>query len=285
MPFVEHQNSLIHFRADGAGAPVVALHGSASSGYQWESLTGYIAGRHRVIRPDLPGYGKSAPLATAQMSLPAMVTRLAAVFREIGEPFHLVGHSFGGAVALKVAQTMPHMVRSLVVIEPAAFHLLADDAADRAYLNPLAGVADAMRADRAAGDDDTAMARFIDFWNGDSAWASTSQGLRDKLLTTLPQVIADFTAIASERATFADYAQIACPVLAVTGRQSPAVTQHLTERLARHLPTAELAEIADAGHMAPLTDPHVIDPMIARHVQAAERREARVCRHHYCEAA
>lgn len=284
MPYVEHANSIIHYREDGAGAPVVALHGSASTGYQWESLTGYLSGRYRVIRPDLPGYGKSSPVASADQGLAAVVSALSALFREIGEPFHLVGHSFGGAVALKVAQMMPDMVRSLVVIEPAAFHLLTTDSTDRAHLNDLIGVAETMRVDRAKGDIDAAMAGFIDFWNGDGAWSRTSDGLREKLVRTTSQVIDDFVAIDAESASFADYAKIGGPVLAVTGRQSPLVTQHLVERLAECLPTAALAEIADAGHMAPLTDPHLIDPMIAAHFRFAEQME-QLDHTHYREAA
>ena len=269
MPFVEHENSIIHYREDGAGAPVVALHGSASTGYQWESLTGYLAGRYRIIRPDLPGYGKSSPVAAGDQGLAAVVSALSDLFSEIGEPFHLVGHSYGGAVALKVAQMMPNIVRSLVVIEPAAVHLLAANRTDRPFLNDLIRTAETMRTDRAKGDTAAAMERFIDFWNGEGAWMRTSEGLRDKLLRTNAQVMEDFVAIWAESASFADYAKIDSPVLAVTGRQSPLVTQHLVQRLARRLPTAELAEIADAGHMAPLTDPHLIDPMIAAHIRFA----------------
>ncbi|MFZ2098927.1 MAG: alpha/beta hydrolase, partial [Oricola sp.] len=101
--------------------------------------------------------------------------------------------------------------------------------------------------------------------------ARTSHGLRTKLAEATGQVMDDFVAISAERATFADYAAIPCPVLAITGRQSPEVTQHLTERLSRSLPSAKLAEIIDAGHMAPVTDPHLIDPMIAAHISATER--------------
>ena len=61
-------------------------------------------------------------------------------------------------------------------------------------------------------------------------------------------------------------------------------TKRLVERLAQCLPTAELAEIADAGHMAPLTDPHLIDPMIAAHIRFAEQME-QLDETHYREAA
>ncbi|MBZ0162254.1 MAG: alpha/beta hydrolase [Notoacmeibacter sp.] len=271
MPFIEHRGSFVHYREDGAGAPVVALHASASTGDQWESLTGYLAGRFRVIRPDLPGNGNSSPVGGNGTGLSAIATRLSALFSEIGEPFHLVGHSFGGAVALKVAQTLPWLVRSLVVIEPAAFHLLAEETPKHPDLDGLETVIADMRAACAEGDAAAAMGRFVDFWNGDGAWLRTSRALRAKLARRTGQVMDEFAAISAEHATFADYASIRCPVLAITGRQSPAIAQYLSTNLSRSLPSAELAEIADAGHMAPLTDPHVVDPMIAAHVTAAER--------------
>ena len=52
------------FREQGQGAPVVALHGSASNAKQWRGLMDYLKGRFRVIAPDLPGYGKSDPVVT-----------------------------------------------------------------------------------------------------------------------------------------------------------------------------------------------------------------------------
>jgi lipase len=192
----------------------------------------------------------------------------------IGEPFHLVGHSFGGAVALKIAHVMPDMIRSLTVIEPAAFHLLDRHTLDLNHLTSVRSLASFMRRALARGDADAAMMQFVDFWNGQGAWARTSLGLRQKLAQQTVQVIADFTAIESETATLVDYAAIRCPVLAVTGRNSPLVTQHLTERVAATLAGARLAEILDAGHMVPLTDPHEVDPIIAAHIKAADRSRA-----------
>lgn len=271
MPLIEHRGSFIHYREDGAGAPVVALHASASTGDQWESLAGYLAGRFRVIRPDLPGNGNSSPVSGNGTGLSAIAARLSVFFSEIGEPFHLVGHAFGGAVALKVAHTMPWLVRSLVIIEPAAFHLLAAETERHPGLDSVEALIADMRTAGAEGDSAAAMGRFVDYWIGRGAWLRTSPPLRAKLARRTGQVMDEIAAIAAERATFADYASICCPVLAVAGRQSPAIAQYLAAKLSRSLPSAEFAEIADAGHMAPLTDPHVVDPMIAAHVTAAER--------------
>ena len=63
-----------------------------------------------------------------------------------------------------------------------------------------------------------------------------------------------------------DYAGIACPTLAVMGLDSPPPSMRVTEIVADSIPGAALGIIAGAGHMLPLTDPHLLDPMIAEHL-------------------
>ncbi|MCB1385840.1 MAG: alpha/beta fold hydrolase [Nitratireductor sp.] len=264
MPYLNANQTVVHYREDGDGVPVIAIHGSASSSQQWESLTGYMSDRSRVIRPDLPGYGKT-PALKGPRSLAAIAATLVPLLEEMGEPVHLVGHSFGGAVALKLASLRPDLVRSLAVMEPAAFHLLEPNSP---LLDAIMSVEKAMRRSLRHGEGDDAMRGFIDFWNGDGAWRRSSAGLRQKLALLADQVIADFDAVMAESAGLANYAAIRCPVLALTGRQSPRVAQALTARLAGAMPSAKLASLPGAGHMAPLTDPHLVDPMIAAHVFA-----------------
>ena len=274
MPIFQHFSTTINFRQDGSGAPVVALHSSASSSNQWDSLTGYLSGRFRVIRPDLPGYGRSDAMS-AGARLCDIVDVLSCLFRNLNEPVHLIGHSFGGAVALKAAQMLPDKVLSLTLIEPASFHLLRNVPAARTDLAGIEAVAQHMAKRMAAGDADGAMGRFIDFWNGEGAWDRTSAGLRQKLAILSSQVMSDFQAIFAEDTGLADLASVTCPVLVMAGEHSPNLTSHLAMRIAETLPFARFTEIIDAGHMAPLTDPHEVDPMIAAHLLSIDRRANR----------
>jgi pimeloyl-ACP methyl ester carboxylesterase len=264
----------LHYRESGEGAPVVALHGSASTGAQWRSLTGCLEGRWRVITPDLPGYGLSELAPGRGMGLEADAAQIAGLAARLGRPVHLVGHSYGGAVALKLARIAPGLVRSLTLIEPAAFHLLRDARpADRALRGEVEAVAQRIAAQSDLGRADAAIRSFVDFWNGDGAWARTSPKLRAALAGGLDAVLANFAAIAWERDRLADVARISVPVLAVMGLESRPVTMRLTELLAEAIPGAELRMIPGAGHMAPLTDPHLVDPMIAAHLARVEASE------------
>ncbi len=262
--------SSLHVRARGTGDPVVALHGSASSGAQWRSLVGYLEGRFRVFTPDLPGYGGSWRTATTGLGGDARA--VAGLLDRIGRPVHLVGHSWGGAVALKLAAERPEAVRSLTVIEPAAFHLLrAGGPADRRLHAEVMSLGAALDPDAGPARRIAAMRLVIDYWNGAGAWGRTSAGLRAFLLGCHDRIGAEFRAIEREAGGIADLERIPCPTLAVMGLESPVASLRVTEIVAGAVPRAVLRMVADAGHLLPLTDPHVVDPMIGAHIVAAGR--------------
>ena len=199
---------------------------------------------------------------------------VARLIKAAGEPVHLVGHSWGGAVAIKIALALPEWVRSLTVIEPAVFHLLRDAkcAADRALFGDIAALAGAVSAAVADGHPEAGMARFIDFWNGQDSWANTNPRLRTALRAQLGQVVNNFAAGFGETWALEEAAQITCPTLTILGMESVPLAQRVTEMLAETIPTARLAMVPDAGHMAPLTDPHIVDPLISGHLRMADSR-------------
>jgi pimeloyl-ACP methyl ester carboxylesterase len=110
----------------GAGAlTVVLLHSSMSSKSQWRGLVDTMRCASRVIAPDLLGYGAAPmPDTAAGFGLHTEVRRLQALLQERvpSGPLHLVGHSYGGAVALRLALALGTRVRGLTLYEPTAFH-------------------------------------------------------------------------------------------------------------------------------------------------------------------
>jgi pimeloyl-ACP methyl ester carboxylesterase len=84
-----------------------------------------VTGGDQVLFPDLYGSGNSPPWpAGRELTLADEVALLEPVFEAAGESFHLVGHSYGGAVAVRAALTHPGRFLSLVLIEPVLFGLL-----------------------------------------------------------------------------------------------------------------------------------------------------------------
>src|SRR5437762_2859598 len=147
--------------------PVVLLHSSLASGGQWRALAAGLGERYEVFAPDLIGYGTAAGWSgEGPFDLRDEATAIHALLDRIGRPLHLVGHSYGGAVALHVARERAHGLRSLTLIEPVAFHLLRDgDADDAAALNEITHVADGVRRALASGDHAVGCGGFVDYWS------------------------------------------------------------------------------------------------------------------------
>jgi pimeloyl-ACP methyl ester carboxylesterase len=231
---------------------VVLLHSSMSSRSQWGPLMADPAAPLRFIALDLLGYGKAPfpPAAThAGFSLAQEVDAvLAALAAHLppGTPFHLVGHSYGGATALRLARLHPQLVRSLAVFEPVAFHLLDEDDAGRIEVS---GVVAAIEA--AATPEDGARL-FLDYWNGAGAFDALPPALRERFAAQVAKVKLDFVALLGEAATLRDMAAISVPALVLSGRAGPASTRAVATRLAAALPNATAAQ-TPGGHMAPLT--------------------------------
>jgi len=275
MAILQHAGASLHYQVHGEGKPVVALHGSASTGAQWRTLTGFIGGRFRVVTPDIPGYGISAP-GPGGSGLIDDARAIGALVEAIDEPVHLVGYSYGAAVALKLAALRPEALRSLTLIEPVSFHLLRHGSrSDHELYTDVAGLASSIFSHAIDKRGAEAMRIFVDYWSGKGAWGRSSPRLQAELLVHLPRVCADLRAVMFEHQTTLDLAAIACPTLVIEGSESPEVSRRLSELVAGAVPRATRRTVPGAGHLAPLTDPHIVDPMIADHLLAADRAAAR----------
>ncbi len=103
----------------GEGPPVVFLHGWGLGHRVYKrALARLVAAGVRVVAPALPGFGGTAPLADPEHSLAGYARWLAGLLDELSvdEPAQVVGHSFGGGVAIVLAHDHPRRVRSLVLV-------------------------------------------------------------------------------------------------------------------------------------------------------------------------
>lgn len=259
-------------RETGAGPSVICLHANASSSAQWRGLSELLAPRFRVLAPDGLGAGRSpAWPGPGEMRLADEVAFLEPVLAAAGERFHLVGHSYGGGVATKVALAMPQRVASLVLFEPTLFALLRQEQADHPA---AAGIDEA--AHRAAdavdrGDLDGAAQVFIDFWMGAGSWAATPAARRAPVAASMAPVRRWLRAIFAETCTREDIAGWRMPVLLLHGEDSPPPGRAVTELLAATLPQAQAVRLQGVGHMGPVTHPEAVNAQIAAFLAAQPR--------------
>src|SRR5512139_2481481 len=113
------------FREAGRGPGVVCLHANASSSGQWRALMDALAPRFCVLAADSYGAGRSPAWPWKRpLGLGDEVALLEPVFARAGDPFALVAHSYGAAVALIAAVKQPERIRALALYEPVLFALL-----------------------------------------------------------------------------------------------------------------------------------------------------------------
>jgi pyruvate dehydrogenase E2 component (dihydrolipoamide acetyltransferase) len=104
----------------GDGAPLVFLHGLGGSQSTWQVVLGDLVEQHRVAAIDLPGHGTSDRSTTADYSIGGIATAIAEAIGKLGmkRPV-LIGHSLGGAVALRIAAESPGSLSGIVAIDSA----------------------------------------------------------------------------------------------------------------------------------------------------------------------
>ena len=107
--FVETGGYRWHVQLEGPeDAPaLILLHGTGASSHSWRHVMTHLGGAFRLVAPDLPCHGFTRPSGHADLSLPGMVTALAALLRKLDiVPQGLAGHSAGAAIAVKLAGTL-----------------------------------------------------------------------------------------------------------------------------------------------------------------------------------
>jgi pimeloyl-ACP methyl ester carboxylesterase len=258
------------FATSVARPACVLLHSSMSSRSQWNALAAQQESALRCVAVDLLGYGK-APFPTAaqqqrfslEHEVEAVLTTLADELAP-DEPFHLVGHSYGGATALRLARRLLDTGRilSLTLFEPVAFHLLAPhDHARMDIENIIARI-------EAAATPRDGTAAFIDYWNGPGAFAALPAAMQERFTAQIAKVRLDFVALMSEPVTLADMATLDIPTLVLFGAQGPMSTRTVAEHLAAALPRAALHR-TPGGHMAPITHAADVNGAIAAFIAAS----------------
>jgi pimeloyl-ACP methyl ester carboxylesterase len=234
---------------------VVCLHCSASSGRQWDPIAALLRTRFEVVAPELLGYTAGAAWPSgAPVSLDAEARALAPLLDAHRQSVHLVGHSYGAAVALQLALRWPSRVKSLTLYEPVRFALLfgTGDSADAA--DEIVRVGRRIGLSVLSGRHHAAAALFVGYWSGAGAWNALSPGRRDALAARMPKVQAEFEALFADRVPLAAYAALEMPLRLLRGDRSPPPVQRVADRLAQ-LPQVELVTLPGLGHMAPVTEP------------------------------
>jgi pimeloyl-ACP methyl ester carboxylesterase len=116
----------INYHREGAGPPLVLLHGVGHHWQAWRPVIDLLAGEFDVIACDSPGFGRSAPLpAGIEPTIASYVDAFEWFFAELGlERPHVAGNSMGGTIALELARR--RAIRTASAFSPAGFWTAAE---------------------------------------------------------------------------------------------------------------------------------------------------------------
>ncbi len=253
------------WREAGAGAPALLLHCALAHSGAWAGVMARLGDRLAMRAPDLPGHGRTDPapeggsvqdqaLADALALLPPADPDGPAPRR-----VHLIGHSFGGTVALRLAIEAPDRIASLSLYEPVLFALLA--VADPAAFAAETAAAERERACMAAGDWAGAAEAFLGRWGAPGGLAALPEASRAAMVAGMPFVRrseADIAEPATARPRPEDLGRIIAPTLVMAGADSPPAVAAIGAALAARIPGARRVVLPGLGHMGPITRPDAV---------------------------
>jgi pimeloyl-ACP methyl ester carboxylesterase len=265
---IEDPRGRIDYEESGHGPTVVFAPGSCSTGAAWRPIVSHCEGRFRCITTSLPGYGGTAERrSAADAAIAHVALALEAVIRRAGRPAHLVGHSFGGLVALAVALGRSVPLASLSILEAPAAQLL-QEVGEHAHYRAFRRMTEAYFAAYAAGQAD-AIATMVDFYGGAGTFATWPPRVRAYAIETTAVNLRDWASAYGFRLTPALLASLELPVLIIRGGRSHAAVRRANELLARNCPGAALASIDGAAHFMISSHAREVAALLIEHIGRA----------------
>ena len=244
---IQHNGATIECQQSGDGPAVLFLPGSYSTAAAWRPIQRLLEPRWRMVTTSLRGYGESTDTRSPDdCGMQHEVELVEALCRHIGQPVHLVGHSFGGTIALAAALAATVPLASLSMFEGTPLDILRGRDGGVLYQETLR-MSRAFEAAVDAGESE-APGRIIDFWGGAGAYAALPDAVKTYCRQTAAVNVLDWRIAFDFKVTDMDCASLQLPVLLVRGeRANPAMTA-ITNALQACLTDARPHVVEGAGH-------------------------------------
>jgi non-heme chloroperoxidase len=258
----------LNYEEKGSGdATVVFVHGSLNDYRSWTRQFETFAARYRVVtysrRNHFPNKWKEYP---ADYSIRTERDDLVGFIRAVGlqTPIHVVGSSYGAFIAALVGSDYPELVRSLVLGEPPILSLLsehsfANEKPDGGFEEKLA---DKVLAPLRNEDYETAAMGFIDTIDGEGSFDRLPSRTRRMMLENSRSLVAELSTPKRDYFSVDDAKKVTSPTLLVRGQNTSQVYQTIVSSMARAIPHATIATIAESSHTPFITNPKVYNRVV-----------------------
>lgn len=251
----------------GGNRPVLALHCSLAHAGAWSGLVERLSGV-TVTATDAPGHGRAADwLPEQDMHARAFAESVAMIEALGGGPVDLMGHSFGGTVALRIAVARPDLVRSLTLVEPVIF-AAANAAHDPAYA-PFRAAHLQFAALVQSGHREEAAALFHAQWGTGDRFADLPERSRAYMLARIHLIVAQNPVLLDDTAGIlrpGGLEALKIPVLLIDGAESPPIIEAVQSALAARFTDVARLTVPAAGHMVSITHATTVAPAVQAHL-------------------
>ena len=262
MPVIEAGQWRIDYTDDGDGRPVVLIHSAVSGNRQWRRLTEDLKDHRRVLAINLFGYGETSPWPAGRVqSMEDQAGLVAALCDTLDGPVDLLGHSLGGAVALKAAIGLGGRVSKMALFEPNPFHLLRTEGKDDGYAEARA-LSDFVHQFGGRGEWEAVAKYFTAYWIGEGTWEAMDAPRRATFLKTLSSNVAEWDAVIEDTTPLDAWRGLETEILIAWGANTRRSITDLVAIFRAAYPGWRDVEIAGVGHMAPLLQPELVNPVL-----------------------
>lgn len=238
---------------------IVFVHGDFADGMEsWGPVVADRGNRFRSIVIDRPGFNQEFAAETRFTIADDARYVLAALEQLDLTSFHLVGHSYGGLVAIEAAITQPDAIRSLHLIEPPLLDLLPDDP----LVRDLDARARAVQMDyRAGAEAEAAQAFFVTIGAGHTVERLQGTPEWDRIAAHAPRFACSEPAGSYPRTRF-DQLDAHIPIALYSGGRSHPALRAVTAALAEQIDGAQFIDVASAGHAVQMSGAPFSDALL-----------------------
>jgi pimeloyl-ACP methyl ester carboxylesterase len=254
----------VHYRVGGSGDALLLVHGLAGSAGNWCEVLPELIDRYRVVAVDLPGHGRSGALPKGATTAEFADSVAAVLEAESVGSALVAGHSFGGLVALRLAQRRPELVRGLLLASPAGIgsSTRAVNAVVLASTTIRPGRLAALFRHRFAGHAWYRRAVFRPWFvsDADVLSARATHGLLGAQREHADTRTAGRAMVADDPR--AELERVDCPVILLWGARDVQLPLENAFEYARRL-RAKVRLVADCGHLVIVERPHAVAAALA----------------------
>ena len=252
----------LDFIEEGQGSAVLLIHSTVAGNKQWRKLIECLSPHYRILAPNLFGYGSTIKWHKKRAQTLSDQVDLFSSFFEKTESISIVGHSFGGSVAMMAAKKYPEKIKKLVLIEPNPFYLLEHHSDRDSYQEALT-LRDIIKTNAARETWVQAAEQFADYWNGSGTWTKMDQIRREKFAEALKPNFHEFDCVINETTSLEEWRDVLpLNTHVLFSEQTVNSIRKIVTIFEETMPNWTFHSYGGGTHMAPLTHPNIVNPII-----------------------